>query len=604
MKLPAIPYAEAGGLNWQESFGGLNMNLSASEGEIAVMGNLTADHAPVLSARPKRYCVGEISPGGSLGGDEELYWAADGGFYYGGVLRGPLSEGPKSFYRLNHWIILWPDKLFYNTVTEEFGSLEASVKAAGAEFLSQAAPGGISDRANCLYMEGVDMEALFRAGEAVSIRGCEQLPGNNQTLVIREVQGSCLYFYDGSFPLPETLEYRVMGTLEPGRYHFLWPEHRTYYFFELEQALTAGDRLEVDRSNIYMKVLPANGEAFTLVTGTGAFGDRELEMERICLSQRETAEVTVAREVPDMEFLCQWGNRLWGVGGNSIYGCRLGDAKTWYNFDGTAADCWSVEVGSAGAFTGAFSYGGYPLFFKEDHIYRLYGTKPSNYQLFDSEALGCEAGSHKSFAVVGQTLYYKSRAGFVAYNGGVPRKMDAPLGTARRQDAVAGSDGRKYYVSCREGEQWSLLVYDSLTGLWHREDDSRAGDFVWCGGELYMLRQGQIWMLGSVRSPRGQQEETVESFCEFADAPGPAGGRIAVRRLRFRVQCDGELTAWICYDSTGRWEKAASVAGKEPGVKTMELVPRRCDHYRIRLEGRGDWKLWALGREYEMGSRS
>jgi len=604
MRLGAVQHGENSAVVWQSRFGGLNRNLSAADGEIAAMENLSADRVPLVSVRPRRRKLRDFASCGGLGAGEALFWTEGEDFYYDGVRKGAVSAGEKRFYCLNRYIVIWPDKLFYNSATDEFGPLEASVSAAGVEFLSSPAPNGISSQANGMRVPGQDLGSLFKKGEAVTVSGCQAVPGNNKTLVIQAVEGEFLYFYDNSFPLPETRSYFVTEPLTAGRYYFPWPAHHdAYYGFDLEEELPYGTRLVVDPDTVYVTVYPLEGESYVLQTGRGAFDGTKLDMDVDYIGQRETAMVTLARTVPDMEHLCQCDNRLWGVGGDSIYASALGDPKVWNNFDGTAACSWSVQVGTPGAFTGAVAYGGYPLFFKEDYIYRVYGSKPSNYQLLGSQTLGCEKGSEKSFAVVGQSLYYKSPAGFAAYAGGVPRLIDAALGTARRSGAVAGSDGRKYYVSCREGEEWSLWVYDTLQGLWHREDGRRAEDFVRHDGELYMRSEDELWLVGRVRSDQGQEEETPETLLEFADSPGSMGEKLAPRRLHLRLQTEGDLTVWIQYDSSGRWEKAATVTGPKKGLQTVELVPRRCDHFRLRLCGRGDWLLWALGREYDSGSR-
>jgi hypothetical protein len=44
------------------------------------------------------------------------------------------------------------------------------------------------------------------------------------------------------------------------------------------------------------------------------------------------------------------------------------------------------------------------------------------------------------------------------------------------------------------------------------------------------------------------------------------------------------------------------VAAADKGLQTLQLLPRRCDSLRVRLEGRDDWKLWAMGRDYVTGS--
>ncbi len=603
MKLSKLPYGDGYGRAYQCVFGGLNENLAAGDGEIAAMENMTSDHYPLLSPRGRRYLTRTLDAPHGLAGRDRLCWADGTGFYYDGELKGQVEEGDKRFYFINHWIVIWPDKKYYNTATETFGSLEASVSTEDVEaqalFCSSAAPNGSSSENNCLVLWGSDMESLFSVGDAVTISGCTTHEENDRTLIVRDVSGSALYFYDNSFTMDVYATYTVGADgLAADAYSFAY--EGTYYFFELSQALTEGDT-----------VVFSGGAAVTVTRSGvqsqadvfyGAYAETWLTFERTEYDYAETGVVTVSRTVPDLDYLCECDNRLWGVKGSMVYCSYLGEPRVWNNYDGTATCCWSVEVGSGGAFTGACAYGGYPLLFKEDHIYRVYGTKPSNFQLMDTETLGCEAGSGKSFAVVGQTLYYKSRAGFAAYAGGVPSLIDSPLGAARRKNAVAGTDGRKYYVCAEADGETSLYVYDTVLGLWHREDAAEVMDFAWCGGELYMLLSGGgLWQIGRVREPDGTEEETVGSMAEFADFYDGTAGRKTIAHLYFRVQTEQTLRLFVSYDGAP-WQEAGCVRAGTKAIQTLHLIPRRCDSFRVRLEGEGDWKLWALSREYLAGS--
>ena len=606
MKLPKIPRGDGYGRDYQCVFPGLNENLAAADGEIAAMENMTGDHYPLLSPRGPRYRKGVVKNPQGLGALEKLCWAADGKFYYNGEEKGELTlPGDKRFYALNKWLCIWPDKLFYNTETDVFGSLEAHVTVDGdmwhAAFASMTAPeSGISSEANCLVVGGKSLGGIFEPGQAVTVSGCTLHPENNRTLVIREVSGSSLFFYDNSFTLEETRTYTVpQEGLAAGYWNYTVDGYN--YFFELPEDLAYGDT-----------VLWRNDETVTAVSGGtetplhwefGAGGNGWIEFgESVFSSYNEPGPVTVSRVVPDLEHICQCDNRLWGTVGDEIRCCALGDPRVWNNFDGTATSCWSVEVGSGEPFTGAFTYGGYPLLFQENRLYRVYGTKPQNYQLLETETLGCEKGSEKSFAVVGQTLYYKSRAGICAYGGGVPALVDEALGSNRRQDAIGGTDGRKYYVSLRQGEERSLYVYDTVLRLWHREDDAPVKDMVWCGGELHMLAEtGELWLMGRVRSPEGEAEAPVESAVEFAPFAAGDMGKKSLRRLYFRVQTEGELALSVSYDG-GEFEPVATVTAARRGLQTLQLIPRRCDAFTVKLEGTGDWKLWAMGREYYTGT--
>lgn len=93
--------------------------------------------------------------------------------------------------------------------------------------------------------------------------------------------------------------------------------------------------------------------------------------------------VRMERRVPDLDYVTECDNRVWGCSSkeNVIYACRLGDPTNWFSYRGIAADSYAVTVGSDGAFTGAATCMGYALFFKENTLHKLYGSKPSDFQL-------------------------------------------------------------------------------------------------------------------------------------------------------------------------------------------------------------------------------
>jgi len=598
MKLRSLPKGDAYGIRYQCVFGGLDSRLSAADGAISAMENMSADHYPLLAPRRSRYKVQSLVTPNGMGAADALFWVDGTDFCYDGAVRGQVSDSPKRFTTMNNQIVIWPDKLCYNTATGEFTSLEAELTGT-AWFGSRSAPGGISSENNCLRMPGLSAEGPFSPGEAVTISGCTLHPENNLTLVIREVENGALYFYDNSFVMDETRLYTVTGEgLAQGEYNCTIDD--ADYVVLIYPAMSSGDTILWRNNGTFTANIDGVETPLEWYPGSDAPGRIEFGEPQIIDFSEE--EVTLRRAVPDLEHVCQSGNRLWGVKGSSVYCCALGNPMVWYNYDGTATGCWSVETGSSGPFTGAVAYGGYPLLFKEDRIYRVYGTKPANFQLLDTQTLGCESGSGKSFAVAGQTLYYRSPAGFVGYAGGVPSLVDDALGLCSRRDAVAGTDGRKYYVSVEETDGASLYVYDTVVGLWHREDSARVMDFAWCNGELYMLcADGVIWQCGRIRIPQGEEEGAFYSCVEFADLYGGTVGRKAIRRLYFRAETDKTLSLSVSYDG-GAWETISTITRAKKGIQTLQLIPRRCDSLRLKLEGNGPWKIWAMGVECYAGT--
>ncbi len=317
--------------------------------------------------------------------------------------------------------------------------------------------------------------------------------------------------------------------------------------------------------------------------------------------------VTIKRTMPDMDFLVENENRLWGCKEDTIYASKLGDPFNWNVFDGLATDSFAVNVGSPGDFTAAFSYLGYPVFFKEEYIYKVYGSKPSNFQVMSSASLGVEKGSHKSLAIAGEILFYLSRVGIVAYSGGIPQNISRELGTRRFKNAVAGSNGVKYFVSMQDGSgQWHLFVYDTENKMWHREDDTRTVGWGWNRELYYMTAGGEIWVTGNIRDVPGgaAREPNVRSMAEFADFVEASPNKKGTSKIQLRMELEegAAVTVHVQFDSDGEWHQVETLVTTKKRSFQIPILPRRSDHFRLRFTGVGQWRLYSLVRESYTGS--
>ena len=318
----------------------------------------------------------------------------------------------------------------------------------------------------------------------------------------------------------------------------------------------------------------------------------------------EPGPITFARTAPDMDWICVNENRLWGCKGDTIYASKLGDPKNFNVFDGVDTDSYWVDAGSAGNFTGCVSYLGYPCFFKERHIYKMYGDLPSNFQLIGSATLGVKEGCGRSLAVAGEVLFYLSTAGVMAYSGGIPSPAGENLGDSF-QGAVAGSDGLKYYVSMQASAgAWHLFVYDSQRGVWHREDDAQAMGWASIGGTLYLLKaDGGLW---DVTGGSGAGEGAVEWMAEFADFTEgrPNAKGYSKLQLRLELEAGASARAELLFDSRGEWETVRTLRADGRRTYLLPIIPRRADHYRLRLSGKGGCVVYSLARQYYSGSEN
>ena len=321
--------------------------------------------------------------------------------------------------------------------------------------------------------------------------------------------------------------------------------------------------------------------------------------------------LSVDRNLPTMEFITESENRLWGchygiIDGkpvNEIYACKLGDAKNWNCFMQIASDSYAVSLGSDGVFTGAITHLGHPLFFKENCIHKVYGNMPSNYQVSTTNCRGVQRGSEKSLAIVNEVLFYKSAVDVCAYDGSLPATISNNLGSERYFDAVSGSLDGKYYISMRDSaNEWSLFVFDTIKNLWHKEDNTHAKSFCALGTDLYFVRDDNVLM---TTTGTGESKETKIKWYAESGSIGysyPDNKYLSKLNVRMTLNIDSSVALYIQYDSFGEWERKWSMNGVGTRSFTIPIIPKRCDHFKIRFEGEGDCRIYSITKMLEMGS--
>ena len=116
----------------------------------------------------------------------------------------------------------------------------------------------------------------------------------------------------------------------------------------------------------------------------------------------QTEPITIKRTVPDMDFYTVSENRLWGCSSKNheIYASKLGSFRNFNCFDGVSSDSCAATIASDGDFTGAITYLGYVMFWKENAVYKVYGNRPSNFQIVEGMLRGVAKGCGKSLCIV------------------------------------------------------------------------------------------------------------------------------------------------------------------------------------------------------------
>ena len=374
-------------------------------------------------------------------------------------------------------------------------------------------------------------------------------------------------------------------------------------YFEVNDGVTiSGIKDEALKDLNASIIIQAKGDNYIVVTGI---------LDELTT---QTEPITVERRMPEMDFIVESGNRLWGCRYgeqgdqivNEIYACKLGDFKNWSCYQGISTDSYAASVGTDGQFTGAITHLGYPIFFKENYMHKVYGNYPANYQIQTTACRGVQKGCGKSLAIVNEVLYYKSRSGICAYDGSLPTEISSALGDVAYSKAVAGHIGNKYYVSmCDENGDYHLFVYDTLKGMWHREDNREVADFCNCRGDLYFIDR-EFNQIRNVRGTGDIPKETApihwEAVTGIIGTDSPDKKYISRLDVRMLLEVGARVNFYAEYDSSGEWKHLFSMDGVKLHSFAVPIRPQRCDHLRLKITGEGDAKIFSICKTIEWGS--
>ena len=310
----------------------------------------------------------------------------------------------------------------------------------------------------------------------------------------------------------------------------------------------------------------------------------------------ESENLKIERSMPTFSLICEHHNRVWGVKDNIIYASKLGDSTNFNVFDGLSTDSYSVAVASPGEFTAVIGYGNKILFFKEEYIHVLYGTKPSNYQLYTYNVPGVKAGCSKSVQIIDEVLYYQGRDGIYAYTSGVPQLISEELGRGEMSGGVSGKDGSVYFICVKREEGSVLYSYDTKRGFWLKETKEEITDFATVGERLLYVSGKRLYSFCHDSGEKKKWHIEFKPFTEYLDER-KIYSRLFMRYelskgsvMRVFVSCDGEP-----------FYEAALLWGDEKRC-IIPIVPKRCDSFRVKIEGRGGFKIKSLTREFTVGS--
>ena len=582
MRYPTLPVNETS-RQIVEYFKGYNHNLRIADGEFFDMKNMTSDHYPVLSPRKKRgFYVKPASPQGLIAKEDICY--VDGSEFVIGTERIDMGlsvaakDCPKKLVSMGAYVIIMPDKKYINTVdTADFGDIEASFATS----------------------TNVSFELSTISGEVYADTTISpDEPENPKNLD---------YWIDTS-SVPNALkQYSATSGM--------WVTISTTYikisatgigknFNQYDGVTISGIVSEKLKDLNSTMVVWSKGDDYIVVVGL---------LDEVINQSVSQGAVKVERRMPNMDYLVESGNRLWGcrygeaVNGdfvNEIYASKLGDFRNWNCFMNVSTDSYVASCGTDGPFTGAITFLGSPLFFKENCVHKVFGNYPANFQIQDTACRGVQTGCHESLAIVNETLFYKARSGICAFDGSLPVEVSYALGSEVYNSAVGGAHGNKYYVSMKDLHgMWHLFVYDTARKMWHKEDNLHASAFCSHKGELYCIdddAKNIITMFGSGTEDLNKVQWMVETG-EMGIAT-PDMKYISSLNVRLSLDAGTKVEFYAKYDMSDEWVHICTVFGTNLRSYFIPIRPRRCDHMKLRVNGEGMGQVYSITKTIERGS--
>lgn len=565
-----------------DAFRGYNHNLRIGAGEFFDMENLTSDYYPVLSPRRKRgFFTDPENPQGMISKDALCY--IDGTHFVMNEYRVDMGlstepeDCPKQLTSMGAYVIIMPDKKWINTMDlSEYG----------------------------------DIEAVFQSTQDVSISLCTADGVEYGSYIVGDAQPTDpenmdLWMDTSNTPhvLKKYSSSTDMWVAVPTTYVKLYSPNMGKGFKQFDGVTISGIKDEALQDLNGSHVIWQCGDDYIVVIGI---------LDMAVVQTPEDGAITVERRMPNMDFITESENRLWGcryglaANGevvNEIYACKLGDFKNWNCFMSLSTDSYAASCGTDGRFTGAITHLGYPLFFKENFVHKVFGNYPANFQIQTTPLRGVQRGSERSLVIVNEVLYYKSAAGICAYDGSLPVDISGALGDVRYDNAVAGYIGNKYYVSMRDVStgEYCLFVYDTYKGMWHKEDSLKVDFFCSARDDLYAVSGGKvITILGS-----GVPDESPIHWSATTGEIGiasPDTKYISRITLRMSLAVGSELRIFARYDFSNEWESLGCIRGTDLRSFSLPIRPQRCDYMVLRLEGTGDGKIYSITKTIEQGS--
>lgn len=543
---------------YQTRFSGINNLNGTPLGEWEEMHNMTSDSYPAVCNMPcRRYKSLPIDMTGFMFKDDMLVYTVSDGIYIGDTkIDLELSDTQKNLVSMGAYIVILPDWIVINT--EDMTNIDSlRVTITGGMLyeknINQTSP--TIDIRKLMYYETDSSNpalSLLNVGDRVAL----EYAYKNRAYSIRAYITA---ISDDEDFLPEGKTAIIFDTT--GDIY-----QSTRYFYTEQRDMTGG-RTVAKHMNVTL--------------------ERSAEVQRLMIPKM------------DYDLVIEHNNRLWGCSSENheIYCSKLGDPFVWKEYNGISTDSYAVTVGSDGDFTGSAVYNDSILFFKENCVHSIYGTKPSNFTLSTIELRGVQKGSHNSICKSNGLLYYKAPEGIFVFNGSTSVRADARLGENIKEIAVGTANDQYIYMATDK----RIYVYDCVHDSWYTQgmlqglaQPLQAYSYA---GAIYIAAQTdeRRWLyLMEGKNDSFTQVDYITTFVLQTGELNRVGAIMRhISKLRFVIGADSnnrdiEFHISASYDGAPYktiYTYDSTKAKPNAEIFTVPIIPMRCQRMKLRITG-------------------
>ncbi len=574
------------------AFGGINLTQSFSEGEMRDCSGISHEMFPSLTQTRKR--IDEFrcnNPTAMIFAGKECI-ACDGALYYDRKKVGELGCGKKCLAYIGNRIIVFPDKVYYDTAEEKFASIENLCDLSNLSVTFEENSVSVPENAceTISYYETLELGAgdtVFKYSSVtinsddIKLYGAEVITADNlcEGDIFSEISGNAFY--------------RTVKVINSDEEKIIVENEKTTVRNigkNMFEEFRKGDIVSILGSE-----LAENNRDAEIVSSEG---NRLVFAEGTFTANEETSGIVIKRKIPDFSCICTYENRLWGCEGNTVYASKPGEPFNFFTYDNLSTDSFAVTSNTPESFTAAVVYGNYCLFFKEDNCYKLYGTRPANFQLVECYAGGISEKDCESVTNFNGRLFYKGNGGVFSFYGGTPQCISNKLGQLMIENCAGGGNRRCYYLCGDTDNGREEFVFDTENNFWSKSGVRNVNGYFSYGEEVYRLMPQGI---EKISTETDSETEWFAEFCLFDEGYHNTKNysRLYITAqlydnawIRAEISCDGEP-----------WKNVMTKYGRKKEHITIPCTIKNCYEVNLRLSGKGRSVIESVVREFTVNQR-